>query len=108
MGMGVLARLPQRACLVSLQLLGDPVVALAQRVPAAQDTQDHSQVAAPQSVFILGVGKATRRPDVLWASGHDRLVVSWAVCRRWQYSSGSISPRASRSARTSSGLSRGC
>jgi len=77
MGIGVLVRLPQRACLVSVQLLAGPLIAPAQPVPATQGTQDHSQVAAPQSVFILGIGKATRRPDGLWASGHDRLVVSW-------------------------------
>jgi hypothetical protein len=34
--------------------------------------------------------------------GHARLVVSWRVWRRWRYSPGSISPRASRWARISS------
>jgi hypothetical protein len=35
MGVGVLAHLPQRACLVSMQLLGGPAVVPAKDVPAA-------------------------------------------------------------------------
>src|SRR5829696_9346257 len=42
------------------------------------------------------------------SGGVGRLVVSWRVWRRWRYSSGSISPRASRSARMSSAPGRGC
>jgi hypothetical protein len=75
-GIGVVAQLPQGPGLVGLQLLGGPVVALAQPVPVAQDAQDHSQVAAPQSVFTLGVEDAARRLGALRVSGHGRLVVS--------------------------------
>jgi len=41
MGIGVFAQLLQGACLVGLQLLAGPVVALAKGVPAAQDAQNH-------------------------------------------------------------------
>jgi hypothetical protein len=41
MGIGVFAQLLQGACLMGLQLLAGPVVALAKGVPAAQDAQNH-------------------------------------------------------------------
>jgi hypothetical protein len=76
MGVGMVAQLPQGLGLVGLRLLGGPAAALAQPASAAQDAQDHSQFAAPQSVFIVSVGNAVRRLGALPVSGHGRLVVS--------------------------------
>jgi hypothetical protein len=75
-GAGRRASPSQHLGLVGLQLLGGPPLALAQPVPVAQDAQDHSQVAAPQSVFTLGVEDAVRRLGALRVSGHGRRVVS--------------------------------